>query len=56
MQLAERGTGLSNQLWVREIRKLTSLGHQTAMLATDYRSDLAPLAVAMFARWSQENF
>jgi hypothetical protein len=56
MKLAERGSCLSNNLWVREIRKLTERGHQTAILATDYRSDFAPLAGAMFARWSQENF
>jgi transposase-like protein len=29
MQLAERGTQLSNQFWLREIRKLTESGHQT---------------------------
>jgi hypothetical protein len=56
MRLAERGTCLSNRLWVREFRKLTERGHQTAILATDYRTDAAPLAAAMFARWSQENF
>ena len=56
MKLAERGTCLSNRLWVREIRKLTERGHQTAILSTDYRSEAAPVAVAMFARWSQENF
>jgi hypothetical protein len=56
MDLAERGTCLSNGLWVRELRKLTERGHQTAILCTDYRSAAAPLAMAMFARWSQENF
>ncbi|MGH8523963.1 MAG: putative transposase [Gammaproteobacteria bacterium] len=56
MQLAERGTFLGGQVWVREIRKLTQSGHQTALLTTDYCSDLAPIAGAMFARWSQENF
>ncbi len=56
MKLAERGSCLSNRLWVREIRKLTERGHQTAILATDYRSEAVPLAAAMFARWSQENF
>ena len=56
MDLAERGTGLSNGLWVRELRKRTERGHQTAILCTDYRSEAAPLAMAMFARWSQENF
>ncbi|MCI0423445.1 MAG: hypothetical protein L0312_30215, partial [Acidobacteria bacterium] len=56
MKLAERGTLLGEKVWVREIRKLTKSGHQTACLCTDYRSELAPLACAMFARWSQENF
>jgi hypothetical protein len=56
MSLAERGTRLSNHLWVREIRKRSDRGHQTTVLSTDYRSELIPLAVAMFARWSQENF
>jgi len=56
LQLAERGTCLSNGLWVREVRKRSERGHQTAILCTDYRSEAAPLAAAMFARWSQENF
>jgi len=56
MRLAERGSCLSNGLWVREIRKLTERGHQTAILATDYRSDIPHISMAMFARWSQENF
>ncbi len=56
MKLAERGTMLRNGLWVREIRKLTTEGHQTSVLTTDYVSDLKPVAVAMFARWCQESF
>jgi hypothetical protein len=56
IRLAERGSCLSNKLWVREIRKLTQRGHQTAIIATDYCSLPVPLAVAMFSRWSQENF
>ena len=56
MQLAERGVYLSNKLWVRQIRKLTETGHQTPIIATDYVSDAAKIAAAMFARWSQENF
>ena len=56
MKLAERGTFLGGQVWVREIRKLTDTGHQTAILSTDYRSETAHLAGAMFSRWSQENF
>jgi len=56
LQLAERGTCLSNGLWVRELRKRSERGHQTAILCTDYLGEAAPLAAAMFARWSQENF
>ena len=56
MKLAMRGTCLSNHLWVREVRKLTERGHQTAILATDYRSNIATLATHMFSRWSPENF
>lgn len=56
MELAERGTRLSNGLWVREIRKRTKGDHQTAVIATDYGSNPAQLAGAMFSRWSQENF
>jgi hypothetical protein len=56
IRLAERGTKLSNGLWVREFRKLSESGHQTAILSTDYRAPGAVLAPAMFGRWSQENF
>jgi len=56
MKLAERGTMLSNRLWVREVRKLSEGGHQTSILSTNYQADYALLAVSMFARWSQENF
>lgn len=54
--LAERGTCLSNGLWVREIRQREETGHQVSVLSTDYRSELRPIAVRMFARWTQENF
>jgi len=56
LPLAERGVRLSNGLWVREIRQRDENGHQTAILATDYRRQLGAVAVAMFARWCQENF
>ena len=56
MELAERGTQLSNELWVREVRNRESNGHQTAMISTDYRRCLDQVAVALFARWCQENF
>ena len=56
MKLAERGTQLSNKLWVREIRKLTEQGHQTSILSTNFQAPMTALGVSMFARWSQENF
>jgi len=55
MKLCERGTKLG-PLWVREIRRLGCGGHQTSVLATDYTSDMVPIAAGMFARWGQENF
>jgi hypothetical protein len=54
--LAERGTRLSNDLWVREVRHLDAKGHQTAILTTDYRSQAPGVAAGQFGRWSQENF
>jgi hypothetical protein len=56
MQLAERGTRLSNGLWVREVRKLSGQGHQTSILSTNYTLDFIGVALHMFARWSQENY
>ena len=56
LALAERGTWLSVGLWVREIRQLDDSGHQVSVLSTDYRSELRPLAMRLFARWTQENF
>jgi hypothetical protein len=56
LELAERGTRLSNGLWVREVRHRDPSGHQTPMLSTDYQRPLDRAAVALFARWCQENF
>jgi hypothetical protein len=56
MKLAERGSFIGKQIWVREIRKLNQSGHQTAIISTDYSRELTTSAAAMFARWSQENF
>ena len=54
--LAEKGVRLTNGLKVREVRRLTATGHQTAVLTN--RTDLPALDLAarMFARWQQENF
>jgi hypothetical protein len=56
LELAERGTQLSNGLWVREVRHRESSGHQVSVLSTDYQRSLEQAAVALFARWCQENF
>jgi hypothetical protein len=56
VKLSERGARLSNDLWLREIRKLTDSGHQTAMLTTNFSTAMPRLAASMFARWCQENF
>lgn len=56
MLLAERDTLLGKKLRVREIRKLSQSGHQTAILCTDFRREITQCAAAMFARWCQENF
>jgi len=56
MRLAERGTQLNHGLWVRQVRKLSESGKQTAILSTDFQADPTRLAASMFARWSQENF
>ncbi len=56
MQLAERGSQLSNKLWLREIRKLNDSGHQTSILTTNFQAPLTTLAASLFARWTQENF
>jgi len=57
MELAERGVFLdSGALWVREIRRRTDGGHQTAIVSTDFVSTRNRLAAPMFGRWGQENF
>ena len=55
-ELAERGTRLTNNLWVREVRRLNPSGAQTSILSTDMRLDLSRIAAEIAARWSQENF
>jgi hypothetical protein len=55
VRLAERGTRLSNNLWLREIRKITN-GGQVSILATDYHNNLDVIAAEMGNRWCQENY
>jgi hypothetical protein len=58
MKLAERGTHVGKRpgLWVREVRKLAPDGHQVSIVSTNFTGDAASQAVALMARWSQENF
>jgi len=56
MKLAERRTLVGKKLWVREVRKRTDSDHQTAVISTEFKSDMRLIAARMFARWSQENF
>ena len=59
LDLAERGSWVGHRqdrLWMREIRKLTSSGHQTSLISTDYAATSPQDAGRLFSRWSQENF
>jgi hypothetical protein len=65
MQLAERQTvlqgkkekgGKQKEITVREIRKRTASGHQTAIITTNHILTKIQIALFMFARWGQENF
>jgi hypothetical protein len=64
-KLAERETVLAGvketgkpkkTVTVREIRKKSSLGHQTAVITANYMLPVLKIALLMFARWCQENF
>ena len=54
--LAERGTRLSNGLWMREVRECSAQGMQSSILSNHRGLNLLQIAVWMPARWSQENF
>ncbi len=59
LKLAERGSRIGdhkNGLWVREVRKLTTSGHQTSLISTAFGGSAVQNAVGLFSRWSQENF
>jgi len=55
-ELAERGTCLTNGLWVREVRVRSQDDSQGSILSTNYQFNLRQMAVLMPARWSQENY
>ena len=58
MKLAERGTlvGAQDGVWMREVRRLTSSGHQISLISTAYGREGWQDAVTLFVRWCQENF
>jgi len=45
-----------NGVKMREIRKLTSSGHQTSIITSNPVLSTNLIAIYMFARWTQENF
>ncbi len=55
MRLCERETVLGG-VSMREIRRLTDGGHQTAIITTNRVISTEVAAGRMFGRWSQENF
>lgn len=57
MKLAERGSLVgTDRVWMREVRKLTSSGHQISLISTAYDRDSLRDALTLFRRWCQENF
>lgn len=58
MKLLMRETRLSKNsaLMVKEVRRLTDTGHQTAVISTAHELDNVTISGRMFARWCQENF
>lgn len=55
MQICEQQTVLGG-VALREIRRLTDSGHQTAVITTNTVISTEVAAGRMFGRWSQENF
>jgi hypothetical protein len=59
MKLAERDTLLSGNgktIPVKEVRRLTGTGHQSAVISSARGLDAVTIAARMFSRWCQENF
>ena len=55
MQICEKQVRLGEHTF-REIRKLSSTGHQTSIITTHPTLEQSSVASQMFSRWSQENF
>ena len=43
-------------MWVREIRKLNTSGHQTSLISSAYGQLAVQDAAGLLIRWCQENF
>ena len=59
LKLAERGSWIGdkkNGLWVREVRKLNTSGHQTSLISSAYGHLAVQDTAGLFSRWCQENF
>jgi hypothetical protein len=59
LPLAERGTWIGDRksgLWVREVRKRTTSGHQVSLISTAFGEPARQDCIQLFSRWSQENF
>jgi transposase len=59
LRLAERGIWIGDRksgLWVREVRKLTTSGHQVSLISTAFGASAPEDSARLFSRWSQENF
>ena len=57
MKLAEMGSLVgskkSDQIWLREIRKLNKCGHQSTLISSAKDSTCIRDAALLFSRWSQ---
>ena len=59
LKLAERGSWIGDKksgLWVREVRKLNTSGHQTSLISSAYGQLAVQDTAGLFSRWCQENF
>ena len=59
MKLAERDTMLSGSgktIAVKEVRRLTETGHQSAVISSARSLNSVMIAARMFSRWCQENY
>ena len=54
--LGERSVEISEDFWIREVRRLCDNGHQTSVMTTRHDLDFIQIAQRMFSRWNQENF